>query len=207
MVRTCCVYNFDWETCCAPQRRTLFNISTSKSVPTTDCFAHSDFKICSSQQHFFLTFSTSKNVSKIACFGHFGLQKMFRGTEACIFLNKYTGQQSFEAKVLLAFWLGNAFRPTAACTFSTFQLPGSRCFQHVYFQNLFRALKARNFDLIIYWRIRPGRGIKLAICFMFFLVFFLVRDWGCLLFIVFPAVFINFPIVFASFPAFFLHFP
>jgi hypothetical protein len=137
-----------------------FNISTSKSVPTTDCFAHSDFKICSSQQHFFLTFSTSKNVSKIACFGHFGLQKMFRGTEACIFLNKYTGQQSFEAKVLLAFWLGNAFRPTAACTFSTFQLPGSRCFQHVYFQNLFRALKARNFDLIIYWRIRPGRGIK-----------------------------------------------
>jgi hypothetical protein len=47
----------------------------------------------------------------------------------------------------------------------------------------------------------------LAICFMFFFGFFLVRDWVACFFIVFPAVFINFPIVFASFPAFFLHFP
>lgn len=39
-----------------------FNISASKSVPTSDCSAHSDFKICSSHQH---------------CFWHFRHPKMF----------------------------------------------------------------------------------------------------------------------------------
>ena len=37
---------FDFEMCFAPQRRALFDMSTSKSGPSMACFVHFDFEMC-----------------------------------------------------------------------------------------------------------------------------------------------------------------
>ena len=48
--------------CFAPQRRALFNISSSKSAPTLVCFVHFDFEMCFAPQRRAMacTFSTSQ---------------------------------------------------------------------------------------------------------------------------------------------------
>ena len=56
------VVSFDLETCFTPQRRALFNISSSKSAPKLVCFVHFDFEMCFAPQRRAMacTFSTSQ---------------------------------------------------------------------------------------------------------------------------------------------------
>ena len=87
-----CFVHFDLEMCFAPQRRALFDISTTKSGPRMVCFVHFDFEMCFLPQ-------------RRALFRHLNFQKWS------------------DHGVFCTCSLGNVLRATAACTFSTSQLP------------------------------------------------------------------------------------
>ena len=82
--------------CFAPQRRALF-------------------------RHFFDIW-TSKSGPSMWCFVHFDLEMCFAPQRRALFRHRNFKKWS-EAGVFCTFWLGNVLRATAACTFSTSQLP------------------------------------------------------------------------------------
>ena len=100
--------------CFSPQRRAIFDISTSKSGPELTCFVH--FHLHSGEQ--FFDISTSKSGPKLTCFVHFHcLAPQPRAIFQHLNFKKCSETVSF-----LTFLLGNVLRATAACYFSTSQL-------------------------------------------------------------------------------------
>ena len=100
-----CFVHFDLEMCFAPQRRALFDISTSKSGPSNGVFC---------------TFSLGNVLfapQRRALFRHLNFQKWSDNGVFCTFS------------------LGNVLRATTACTFSTSQLPKvvrAWCFLYIF---------------------------------------------------------------------------
>ena len=86
---------FDFDVCFALQQRTLLNISTDKNAPNPQCFEHVRFQMCQ------------------MCFT----------PQSRALLQHLSFQKCSGADVLCAFWLRHVLRATAACTFSTSQLP------------------------------------------------------------------------------------
>ena len=81
-----CFVHFHFGMCFAPQRRTLFDIATSKSVRTW-CVLYILTSKCASRHngvHFF-DISTSKSGPKLVCFAHFDLEMCFAPQRRAIF--------------------------------------------------------------------------------------------------------------------------
>ena len=120
------LYILTWK-CFAPQRRALFDISTSKSAPKLRCFSHFHVEMCFGNGMFcafwlgnvlrttpactfrHLNFQkapklTSKSAPKLRCFSHFDVEMCFGNGMFC------------------TFWLGNVLRATTVYTFSRSQL-------------------------------------------------------------------------------------
>ena len=138
--------------CFAPQRRALFDISTSKSRPTLRCFVHFDFKMCFAPQRraffrhrnfqkwsepgvfctFWLenvlratmacTFSTSQSAPTMVCFVQFDLEMCFAPQWRALFRHRHV-QKCSDHGVFCTFWLGNVLRATTACNFSSLIWP------------------------------------------------------------------------------------
>ena len=138
--------------CFAPQRRALFDISTSKSRPTLRCFVHFDFKMCFAPQRraffrhrnfqkwsepgvfctFWLenvlratmacAFSTSQSAPTMVCFVHFDLEMCFAPQWRALFRHRHV-QKCSDHGVFCTFWLGNVLRATTACNFSSLIWP------------------------------------------------------------------------------------
>ena len=130
--------------CFAPQRRTLFDISTSKSGPTLKCFAHFDFQMCFAPQRralfrhlnfqkwsdteyiltwkcasrhngvHFFNISTSKSGPRIVCFVHFHLEMCFAPQRRALFRH-LNCQKWSENCVFCTCSLRNVLRATTAC--------------------------------------------------------------------------------------------
>ena len=108
--------------CFAPQRRALFDISTSKSGRTMVCFVHFDFQMCFAPQG-------------RALFQHLNCQKWSERGVLCTFwlgnvlrhigVHFSTSQlpKVSEGGVFCTFWLGNVLRATTACNFSSLVWP------------------------------------------------------------------------------------
>ena len=72
--------------CFAPQRRALFNISTSKSGPRMVCFVHFDFEMCfAPQRHALFRHLNFQKWSEPLVFCTFWLRNVLRATTACTF--------------------------------------------------------------------------------------------------------------------------
>ena len=118
-----CFMNFDLEICFAPHRRALFRHLNFQKWSETVGF-----------WHFWLgnvlrattacTFSTSQlqKVVHFLSFYTFDLEICFAPQQRALFEHLNFQKRSGNG-VLCAFWLGNVFRPTTACTFSTSELP------------------------------------------------------------------------------------
>ena len=65
---------------------------------------------------------TSKSGPNMVCFVHFDFEMCFAPQRRALFRH-FNFQKWREHVVFLTFWLGNVLRATAACTFSTSQLP------------------------------------------------------------------------------------
>ena len=110
--------------CFAPQRRALFR--------------HLNFQKCSDAEVFctfwlrnvlrattaftFSTSQTSKSGPALRCFVHFDFEMCFAPQRRALFRH-LNFQKWSKNGVFCTFWLGNVLRATAACTFSTSQLP------------------------------------------------------------------------------------
>ena len=99
------------------------DIWTSKSGPDLVCFVHLTWKYSSrhSGVHFFNS-STSKSGPKLVCFLYSDFEMCLAPQRRALFwhlnFQKWSGPGVF-----CTFWLRNVLRATAACTFSTAQLP------------------------------------------------------------------------------------
>ena len=115
-----------------------FSTSQPPKVVRTWCALYILTSKCASRHngvHFF-DISTSKSGPNVVCFVHFDLEMCFAPQRRALFRHlkcqKWSG-----AGVFCTFWLGNVFRATMACTFSTYQLvstsksgPKLVCFVH-----------------------------------------------------------------------------
>ena len=111
------------KTCLAPQRRTLFDLSTSKSGPNMWQFCHFDSKCASRHNglHFF-HIATSKSGPNLGCFDTFYFKMCFAPQRRALFPH-LSFQTSSEHAVFCTFLLPNLLRATMACTFSIAQRP------------------------------------------------------------------------------------
>ena len=72
--------------CCAPQRRALLDIATSKSGPTMRCFAHFDLEMCfAPQRRALFRHRDFQKCSEHQVFCTFWLRNVLRATTACTF--------------------------------------------------------------------------------------------------------------------------
>ena len=72
--------------CFAPQRRALFDISTSKSGPSMVCFVHFDFEMCfAPQRRALFRHLNCQKWSGPGVFCTFWLRNVLRATTACNF--------------------------------------------------------------------------------------------------------------------------
>ena len=124
VARTCGVlYILTWK--CASRHNGLHfcDICTSKSVRNW-CVLYILTWKCASRHngvHFFDIW-TSKSGPRMVCFVHFDLEMCFAPQRRALF-RRLNFQKWSENGVLCTFWLGNVLRASAACTFSTSQLP------------------------------------------------------------------------------------
>ena len=118
VVRACGVFtHFYFQMCFAPQRRALFDISTSRSGPDLVCFVHFDFEMCFVPQRCAL-FRHRKSGPSVRCFKLFRLQMCFAPQRRALFRH-LNFQKWSEHVVFCTFWLGNVLRATTACNFSS----------------------------------------------------------------------------------------
>ena len=110
--------------CLAPQRRALFrHLNFQKSSDTeVFCTFWLPNVLRATTACTFFDISTSKSGPKLVCFVHFDFQMCFVPQRRALFRH-LNFQKWSEAGVFCAFWLQNVLRATAACTFSTSQLP------------------------------------------------------------------------------------
>ena len=141
-----CFVHFDFETCFAPQRHTLFrhrNFQKWSGAGVEMCFApqrrtlfpHLNFQK-SSEVLYILTskcasrhngvhlfhISTSKSGPDVRCFVHFDFEMCFAPQRRAL-VPHLSFQKWSEREVFCTFWLRNLLRATTACTCSTSQLP------------------------------------------------------------------------------------
>ena len=86
--------HFDFEMCCAPQRRALFRhlTLTSKSGPNLVCFVHFDFDMCFAPQGVeFFDSATSKSAPNPAVFYTFDFEMCF-ALQRCAIFHLSSGQ-------------------------------------------------------------------------------------------------------------------
>ena len=110
--------------CFAPQRRAICGHRNFKKVARECCVLHILTHKCASRHSRvpFLNIGTSKIGPRLWCFVHFDLQMCFAPQRRAIFEHR-NFQNGSETVVFCAFWLANVLRATAACNFSTSQLP------------------------------------------------------------------------------------
>ena len=107
--RMVCFVHFDFEMCLAPQRRALFNISTSKSGPRTVCFVHVDFEMCFAPQRRALF--PHHNFQKW-CFVRFDLEMCFAPQRRALFRHR-----NFQKWCFVRFDLVMCFAPQRRAIF------------------------------------------------------------------------------------------
>ena len=119
----CALYILTWK--CASRHNDVhfFNISTSKSGPEWGVLYILTSKCASRHNgvHFF-DIATSESGPSMVCFVHFDFEMCFAPQRRALFRH-LNFQKWSEHGVFCTFWLGNVFRATTACTFSTSQLP------------------------------------------------------------------------------------
>ena len=124
MVRTPGVFNILTSKCASRHNSVhFFDIWTSKSGPNPGVFNILTSKCASRHNgvHFF-DISTSKSGPNVVCFVHFDLKMCFAPQRRALFRHR-NFQKWSEAAVFCTFWLRNVLRATAACAFSTSQVP------------------------------------------------------------------------------------
>ena len=122
--KTWCFDTFDLEMYFAPQRLALFSTSQLPKVVRTWRVLYSLTWKCASRHngvHFF-DISTSKSGPDLVCFVHFDLEMCFAPERRALF-RQLNFQKWSERGVIFAFWLGNLFRATTACNFSSLIWP------------------------------------------------------------------------------------
>ena len=110
--------------CFAPQRRALFQHPNLQKWREHVVFLYILTWKCASRHngvHFFDIW-TSNSGPRMVCFVHFDLEMCFAPQRRALFRH-LNFQKGSENGVVCTFWLGNVLRATAACTFSTSQLP------------------------------------------------------------------------------------
>ena len=87
VVRACGVFNIlTWKCASRHNRIHFFNISTSKSAPSTRCFVHFDFEMCfAPQRRALFRHLNFQKCSETVCFLHFWLRNVLRATMVCTF--------------------------------------------------------------------------------------------------------------------------
>ena len=113
--------------CFAPQRRAIFEHRNVKKLPehVVSCgVLHILTWKCASRHSEvpFLNIGTSKMAPRMWCFVHFDLKMCFAPQPRAIFQHR-NFQNGYDNLSFLAFWLANVLRATAACHFSTSELP------------------------------------------------------------------------------------
>ena len=118
-----CFLHFHFEMCFAPQRRALFDITTSKVVRSCGVLYILTWKCASRHNgvHFF-DISTSKSGPTLRCFVHFDLEMCFAPQRRALFRLRHFQKWS-ENGVFCTFSLGNVLRATTACNFSSLLWP------------------------------------------------------------------------------------
>ena len=153
VLRACSVlYIFTWKCASRHSGVQFFNISTSKSAPSMQCFVHFDFKMCFSRRAIFRHRNFKKcsetvsflNILTWKCASrHSGVQfynistsksaprmlcfvhfhfKMCFSPQRRAIFQQLNFKKWSEADVLCTFSLQNVLLATAACNFSTAQL-------------------------------------------------------------------------------------
>ena len=119
--------------CFAPQRRALFDISTSKSGPSMVCFVHFDFEMCfAPQRRALFRHLNCQKWSGPGVFCTFWLRNVLRATTACNFSSLIWPAGS--APAALASLLFDPPQPQIIgktqwiATFLPFRAPGSSFF-------------------------------------------------------------------------------
>ena len=119
------VFNtFDFQMCFAPQRRALFRHRNFKkwSEPGVFCTFWVGNVLRATTTCTFSTSQLPKVVRSWGFFVHFDLKMCFAPQRRALFRHR-NFQKWSEPGVFCTFSLGNVLRATAACTFSTSQLP------------------------------------------------------------------------------------
>ena len=114
-----CFYYFDLEMCCAPQRRALFDISTSKSGLSMVCFVHFDGNVLRATTACIFSTSQLPKVVRSWCVLYiFGLGTCFAPQRRALFRH-LNFQEWSEREMFLPFLLTHVLRATTACNFSS----------------------------------------------------------------------------------------
>ena len=119
-----CFVHFDFEMCLPPQQRALFRHLNFQKWSEPLVFFNILTSKCASRHndvHFF-DISTSKSGPELMCFVHFDLEIYFAPQRRALF-GHLNFQEWSENGVFCTYSLRNVLRATAACTFSTSQLP------------------------------------------------------------------------------------
>ena len=202
--RMVCFVHFDLEMCFAPQRRALFRHRNFQkwSEPGVFCTFSLGNVLRATTACTFSTsqLSTSKSGPNLVCFVHFHLEMCFAPQRRALFRH-LNFQKWSETVSFLHFWLGNVLRATAACSFSTSQLPKVvrpcgvlyiltwKCASrhngvHFFIAHLARCLRTRRFSeptlrpsgATNHWKNTVNRDIPTfsRICIFFLLIFSLL---------------------------------
>ena len=101
----------------------FYRIRCLKSAPILPCFVHFHFKMClSPQARAFFNISTYKSALGMRCFVHFHF-RMYLSPQPRAFFQHQHAQKWSKHVMFCAFWLPNVLFATAACNFSTSELP------------------------------------------------------------------------------------
>ena len=110
--------------CFAPQRRALFRHLNFQKWSENGVFCTFWLRhvLRATTACTFLTSQLPKSGPNLVCFVHFDFEMCFAPQRRALFRH-LNFQKWSERGVFYTFWLGNVFRATTACTFSTSELP------------------------------------------------------------------------------------
>ena len=148
-----CFYHFDFETRCAPQRRTLFRHLNFQKWSEPVFFLHFEWKCASRHNgvHFF-DIATSKSGRNVRCFVHFDLEMCFAPLRRALFRH-LNFQKWSEPGLFCTFWVEMCFAPQRRALFRhrNFQKRSEReVFCAFWLGNVLRATTACNFSSLIW---------------------------------------------------------
>ena len=137
---TSCFVHFDFQMCFSPQRRAIFRHQHAQkwSKHVMFCafwlpnvlFATAACNFSTSELPkmacIFFNISTHKSGPNTSCFVHFDFQMCFSPQRRAIFRHQHAQKWSKHV-MFCAFWLPNVLFATAACNFSTSELPKMAC--------------------------------------------------------------------------------